>query len=211
MAVARKELILKVMDIARQELCAVGMRKRSGNIFTFELNMEAIGWVGLNTGVRSYGGQLAVNPVVGVRHQIIEKTLADIEGKKFHSYIPPTISTHIGYLMPQKSYTPWLFTENTDHTTTVQEMVIAIIKFSKPFMEANATLDAICEAMSSSRYGILDYNIYHIPVAYFLLGEASLTEKFLHDQLKEIGDRDDVSAQDYKKFAVSFLKKLQNA
>jgi hypothetical protein len=58
--------------------------------------------------------------------------------------------------MPQKSYTPWLFAENTDRTTTVKEMVAAIAKYSKPFMETNATLDAICEAMSSSRYGILE-------------------------------------------------------
>ncbi|HCF28202.1 MAG TPA: hypothetical protein DEV81_13600 [Cyanobacteria bacterium UBA11049] len=95
MAVARKELILKVMETTCQELCAIGIQKRSGNIFTFKLNKEAIGWVGLNRAVRNYGGLLAVNPVVGVRYQIIEKTLADIEGKKFHSYLPPTISTHI--------------------------------------------------------------------------------------------------------------------
>ncbi len=66
------------METTRQELCAIGMQKRSGDIFTFELNKEAIGWVGLNRAVRNYGGLLAVNPVVGVRHQIIEKTLEDV-------------------------------------------------------------------------------------------------------------------------------------
>jgi hypothetical protein len=56
----------------------------------------------------------------------------------------------------------------------------------------------------------LNYNIYRLPVAYFLLGKSSLTKEFLHNQLKKIGDREDIAAQNYKKFVAIFLEKLRN-
>ena len=48
---ASRKLIVEIMEIARRELCGVGMRKRTGEIYTSELNEETLGLVGLNRAV----------------------------------------------------------------------------------------------------------------------------------------------------------------
>lgn len=211
MVKASKKLISEVMEIARQELGNSGMRKRGqGEIYTCELNQETIGWVGLNRAVGHRDGLLEINPIMGVRHQPLERMLADIVGEKFHPCIPPSIGVHLGYLMPQKEYIPWLFADDGGNGIRVKKMVAAIIEYGRPFMEANTTLDALCETMAHSGFGVPHQIAYRLPVAYLMLGQTSVVEGFLRSQLAEIGDRKDPAAQDYREFATRLFRLLQN-
>ena len=205
---ANKKIISEVMRIARQELCALGMRKRTGEIYTCKLNEETLGWIGLNRAIERGNGMLEINPVIGVRNQSLEKVLSDIRGEKFHTYIPPSTGIHLGYLMPQKDYVPWLFAEGKDNTAKVKDMVVTIMKYGKPFMKANDTLETLCDTMANSKHGIPEQTAYRLPIAYFLLGERDKARKYLATQLKELGNRTDLAAQQYRRFATEFSKRL---
>ncbi|MCZ6679047.1 MAG: hypothetical protein O7E52_17575 [Candidatus Poribacteria bacterium] len=209
MATVSRQLISEVMDTAQRELRKSGMRKRKGGIYTCQLNQETLGWVGLNRAVGRGDGLLEINPVIGVRHQPLERILADIRGEKFHDYIPPSIGVHLGYLMPQKEYTPWLFAEDRDNAAFVKNMVAAIMEYGQPFMETNSILDALCETMHHSGFGVPDQLAYRLPVAYFILSKITLAEAFLTDQLVALGNRTDLAAQCYRKFATKLVQSLK--
>jgi hypothetical protein len=79
-----------------------GWRKRAGWIFTRELDEEFLLWLGLNRATKYH--PLGINPVVGIRYQPLERLLAELRGAKPHTYIPPTISTPLGYLTDENRY-----------------------------------------------------------------------------------------------------------
>src|SRR5690606_27740771 len=96
---ALKEIRSRVLELVRAELAGLAFEKRAGDIFTRDLTSEVLGWIGLNRATRGRPGVLEINPVVGVRHQPIERLLAELRGEKAHPYVPPTLSVHLGYLM----------------------------------------------------------------------------------------------------------------
>jgi hypothetical protein len=94
----------------REPLEQAGFRKRPGGIFTVVLADGVLGWLGLNHASRyREPGQVAIGPVIGVRHQAVERLVAVLRRERFHEYQPPTVSTRIGYIMPAHSDITWEF------------------------------------------------------------------------------------------------------
>ena len=59
----------------------------------------------MNTASRHQAaGSVEVNPVIGIRHQAVERLVAELRHEKFHSYLPPTVSSPIGYVMPDEYF-----------------------------------------------------------------------------------------------------------
>jgi hypothetical protein len=197
-----------ISELIRTNLTSLGYRKRRGNIYTFDLTEETIGWVGLNTVTHRGGGLMEINPVIGVRNQHLEKTLADIEGKKFDSYIPPTVCIHLGYLMPQNQYLPWYYEPGADDVATAQQMAASIEEYGKPFMLANSTLEALIETMANPRYVYEHQVTYRMPVALYLLGRTDEAREFLQSHLRELGDATHMYAEQYRAFADKFTGQL---
>ncbi len=51
-----------------------------------------LGWLGLNrASTHDAGTAVELFPVVGVRHQGVERVVAELRGEKFHQYIPATV------------------------------------------------------------------------------------------------------------------------
>jgi hypothetical protein len=206
--VASKRLIAEFSELAARAICSVGFRKRSGDIYTRRINNDTLGWIGLNRAIHSASGVLEINPVVGVRNQAVEQMVARMTGQKLHSYIPPTVSAHLGYLMDRKEYTPWFFGEDEDNASAVRKMVSAIRAHGLPFMEANATLDALCETIANSRYGWPEQLAYRLPLVYYLTGEVVKAKEVLDSHLEALGQRADPAAEEYRGFAVELRKRL---
>ncbi|MBA2479677.1 MAG: hypothetical protein H0V44_03365, partial [Planctomycetes bacterium] len=82
----------------------IGFKRRSQEIYTHPITKNVVGWVGLNRKVAA-DESLEINPVIGVRHQEVEKMVAQLSGVEFHQYIPPSISIPLGYLEKGK-YAP---------------------------------------------------------------------------------------------------------
>jgi len=200
-----KDFVRYILDLAAENLARISYQKRRREIFTLPLNAEAIGWLGLNIATQGRGpGVLEINPVVGVRHQELERLVSELSGIKAHEYIPPSIGTNVGYLMPEKKYKPWLFQERDEYEALVAGMVSTVEKFGRPFMERNAELSILYETMRE--LGVADNLNYRLPVACVLLGRKVEAEVFLDAKLTEMGGRTDQAANDFVKFATSLRR-----
>jgi hypothetical protein len=197
-----------VMKLAQHDLGGIGMVKRQAWVFTCPLTNECLGWVGLNRAIKSQKGLLEINPVIGVRYQPLEKLLSDLIGEEFHSYLPPTVSVHLGYLMPQERYTPWLFRTGESDSETMSSMLTAISRFGLKFMHENASLDHLCRTLASSKIGIPEQVNYRLPLAHLLSGQVSKAEHSLQAKLQEMGNRSDAQAEKYRAFALRLAEKL---
>jgi hypothetical protein len=204
-----KRLISQVMTLAQDELSKAGLKKRNGEIYTFDVIEGVIGWVGLNRAVARDDAVLEINPVVGVRHQDIEKMLAAFLDKEYHSYIPPTSSRHLGYLMQAKTYVPWLFSADGNNQLAVQEMVSTINKYGRPFIENNASLKILCKTLIESRSEIPMQRAYRIPVILFALGKRDEANAFLAEEVTKLGDQVDSAAKQYRRFAERLAEKMR--
>lgn len=209
MRLASRTLISQVMALARYELGKTGFQKRSGEIYTFEVQKGVLGWIGLNRAVARGDGVLEINPIIGVRHQEIEKMLAAFLDAKYHPYIPPTVGVHLGYLMPGITYIPWLFSEDADNQAAIREMASAINTYGRPFVESNASLDSLCKTLIEFRLGIPHQRAYRIPIVFFALGKIDNANTFLADEIAKLGDRADLAAKRYRMFAARLSEKLR--
>jgi hypothetical protein len=96
----------------REPLELIGFRKRGPGIFTITLADGVLGWLGLNYANRHRPeGHVAIHPVIGVRHQAVERLIARLCREEFHEYLPPTISVPIGYVMPASRDMIWEFSD----------------------------------------------------------------------------------------------------
>ncbi len=209
----RPKLATEVLSLAKSGLVEKGWRKRTGHIYTLDVGTpSAIGWLGLNRSVGHDGSWMAINPVLGVRHQEVERTLAEILGERFHPYNPPTIRTNIGYVMPEGTLVQWGFDRGEDYTRKVSDFLRAVDEFGRPFVAANSGLREILDKMldPEGRFGIPFYLPLRIPVAYFLLGEVEQAKAYLGEQLRLLG-HNQVDEDEYRRFADCLTRRLQDA
>ena len=184
-------------------LGSLGLRKRAGLVFTKNLDQEVIGWLGLNKASRHLAaGQLEVNPVVGIRHQTIERVVAELRGEKFHAYQPPTVSSPLGYLMPGSRYRGWLLGPD-DAADNADELVASFEAFGLPFIQSNSSLAAVCELLDQ-RFGYDHQIVYRRPVAWMLAGNFSRSFQVLDEAEAKLGDRDDAAALEFRSFITAF-------
>ena len=114
----------------------IEFKKRTRDVFTLDLAPGVLGWLGLNRATQHHTpGAVEINPVVGVRFETVERLVAECRGEKFHAYLPPTVSSPIGYVMPQKQYMGWVFSPGrSDEAAT--DMTDAIAADGVAFMHS---------------------------------------------------------------------------
>jgi hypothetical protein len=189
-------------------LLGAGFRKRAGDVLTLDLAPGVLGWLGLNRASQHRApGEVEINPVVGVRFQDVERLVAACRGDKFHPYQPPTISSPIGYLMPDKKYKGWLFGPGRSNDDTAADVARAIDAYGVPFMRSVVDLDELRQRLEG-RMGIEDQLVYRRPVAAFLAGDVGRARALLDDALAAIGLRSDLAAADFKNFGRALHRRL---
>lgn len=209
--VVRSGLVAQASEAWRTALASAGFKKRSGDVYTREVAQDVLGWLGLNRAVHRGDGLLEVNPVVGVRHQALERVVADLLGERFHEYTPPTVSVHLGYVMPDGRYRPWLFGGDVPVRDVAGAMVDAIAAYGVRFMQDRACLDAVVESMADGRAGIAEQLAFRRPVGYLLLGDPQRSREALRASLDRLADRRDLAAQRFRGFASELEKRLADA
>lgn len=118
------------------ELVKLGFKKRKTGILTFPVNEELDGWVGLNSEVQFRDGSIAINPFIGVRYNRLHKLIAELEGEKYHPYMPPTTVKNIGYLTSDRSFKQYVFAPESDLQNSVGEMALDIERYGRPHFQA---------------------------------------------------------------------------
>jgi hypothetical protein len=188
-------------------LTELGFKKRGGEVFTMDLAPGVLGWLGLNRATRHRApGDVEINPVVGVRFQDVERIVAECRGVKFHAYEPPTISSPLGYVMPETSYKAWVFRTQASEKVAL-EMTHAIKTHGLPSMRSVVDLSELCRRFEEVP-GFEHQLVYRRPVGVLLAGDAQRAHALLDETLVAIGSRNDAAAVDFKSFAAAFRSRL---
>lgn len=201
-----REIIAAMSHEAKVELVAMGFRKRTGDVFTQDLGGEMLGRIGLIRATYNNRGPLDVTPAIGIRDQMVERRIAELLGEHFHPYNIATVSTAVGYLMPEQTYRMWRIASLADVSAQVQAMVEAIEDYGIPFMRANASRQELIRIMQ--RAPLYEPYFYHLPAALYLEGRSSEAAVELARVASWIGDRTDLAAERFRRFADALGKHL---
>jgi hypothetical protein len=189
-----------VLDAVTPALRGLGFRKRAGSIFTMDVCPGVLGWLGLNRATRHEpAGEAEVNPVVGVRWQEIERVVAQCRGEVFHAYLPPTLSTPLGYLLSEPKYKSWRFTA-ANASETAAAVAAAVARHGLPFMRSLAEATELSRRMVGG-LGIEQQLIYRRPIALLLAGSAASAREDLESSVASLGRRSDLAAEEFRRFA----------
>ena len=193
-------------EAAERELAPLGFRRRAQGVVTLDVAEDVLGWLGLNRAIRS--GILKVNPVVGVRHQRVERLVAELTGVRFHPWLPPTLSSHLGYLMPQRAYVPWTVRAVEEVPAVAAAMAAAVQQHGLPFVQANASLATLAASLAGGM-GMPEQVGYRLPVVWHLLGDDARAEAALAQQVGWQGEGDHPAAREFRAFAEALRRRLR--
>jgi hypothetical protein len=133
---------------------------------------------------------------------MVEELMAEKETR-----FSPTIRTALGYLMPGGRYLEWLFEPAPfDYGSESKRMVQAVEVYGIPFMTENSKLESIVRDLEQLRFISKDMAMYRLPVAHLLAGKTDSAVAYVDGQVKELGDRNDLAARQYKTFASNLLQ-----
>lgn len=136
------------MQATVSALSALGFKKRAGGILTIEIGEGVLGWVGLNvSSTAAKIGVLPVNPVIGVRHQAVEQTVAELRGMKAHPYAPPTYARPLSALADNISANSFILHDDEGDEQTVAGLVEAVETYGLPFMHQYADHQQLATAL----------------------------------------------------------------
>jgi hypothetical protein len=145
-------------------------------------------------------GAVEINPVVGVRSQKVEQLVSELSGRNQRNRFLPTVSTNVGYVMPQQSYYRQLFRSGVDIKIGTGELADVVSTFGVPFMRQNANLEVLSESMER-HIGWPDIISYSLPVAYLLLGHAERAEEYVKRRLAKLEETPSPATDQYRQFA----------
>lgn len=183
-----------------------GFRKREPGIFTKEISADVLGWVGINLTGKKADGLLYVNPIVGVRHQLIEAKWAKLTGEKPHPYLLPTLSTNAGFLGPRREYKEWGFEEGKDNTSIIARLARFVLSTGLQFMKETASLGKILERTDMM---VPDSELFRVPIIHWLNGDEEQVRVTLRGEIAKTRKRKDKTIEDYREFAKKLMGELE--
>jgi hypothetical protein len=194
-----KVFVSAVKDACKRDLSAAGFqRQRIG--YALGLTPGFVGRLGLNVAVDREDGCVEVNPIVGVRAQEVEQLVTQLSGRNAHNPFLPTISTNLGYVMPQASYYRRLFCSYDDLDAGAAELTQLVVSFGLPFMRRNSNLEDLSQSMEG-HVGWPDVISYSLPVAYVLLGQLDRAHAYVRRRLTKLDETPSPATDQYRRFA----------
>ena len=160
-----KELRKKVMLLLEEKLLEFGFEKKMLNTFVRQLDdnrIQNIGFTFANCG-QKYSFYL--NPVIGVAYKNVNRLAAQLNNAlpfKYPEYVYATISTPLGYLMPENTFKEW--------------------KFSNPEDVENLVYGLECDKF---HIGEVKYDL--LPIFYYLRGNNERALQCIENAIKILG------------------------
>ncbi len=188
-------------------LAVHGFKKRAGLIFTLPIHSDVNGWLGLNRATKHYeAGEVELNPVVGVRFEAVERIVNECRNGAPSQYLTATVGGPIGLLMPEHRYRAWVL--NPDNAKSeAPEIVDAILTFGIPFMKSISSLRELRHALDEHRSSD-QVLLFRRPVAAFLDGDRVKACELIDAEIDALGARTDPAAEELRKFATVFRKRV---
>jgi hypothetical protein len=134
---------------------------------------------------------------------------ADLQGRRSNRDSSSLI-IHLGYLMPARTYTPWIFREE-NLTESANSLSAALVDYAVPFYLDNASLQSVYEALVDGRYGRIEIlNVYRLPVAALLLKRLDEAQERADDGLARLGKGQGKAAQEYRSFYEAVTRAIRD-
>lgn len=195
--------------LIHERLAELGFQPRRLGILSCDLADDVIGWLGLNTATRGQKGVIEVNPVVGIRHQRIERLLAELMAEPFDDLVPPTIAGNVGYLSPPHRYLTFTFGVALCNNQISDQLAEAINRHALTFMKKIINLDALVQAMQENPpLGMVEQLQYRLPIALWLLGDTQHAKNSLGRSIAKMEPRSDPAATRYRAFAAALFDRI---
>jgi hypothetical protein len=198
--VTRSEFEIDVLHKLDNLLGNLGYKRKKHHIYINEIKEEVIGWISLPIERRLKGNLLTISPMIGLRNQAIEKTIANISGWKYDPIIPPTVSINIGYLTPKKWLLNYIF--NSEQTArniqSAIEMINEVKNTGVKFIESNVSLNNLCSTLEDEKFYMPAQSEYRLLCAYYLLGNKTKVIKYSEQELD--GRKDNRPPSFFKEF-----------
>lgn len=195
----------RARDSCRRALESAGLRKRAGDVYTFDSGVDGtLGRVALNTASNSPGGRFEINPVVGVCHEGVESRRAALQGTKARRYELATLSSAVGYLMPEGAYRAWYFQDGSDFDEVAGDLAAAVVAYGFAFGQEHAELEVIADDLEQVRFTTLEARKTRLPIAYQLLGRPQEARRTLDASLAEVKSETHLAAEQFRTFVERF-------
>jgi hypothetical protein len=182
-----------------------GLRQRTSGVFTMELGGDVVAWLGMNTASHAGPpGSLVLNPVVGVRHQRVERVVSELSGTKFHQYVPPTISLPLRYLVEPDQRHDWEFSpDGTGDQLTVDRVAHGIDTAGMAYWHSRSEPEVLEEDLRQ----LVPHNqqaSYRLPALLREQGHADRAREVAAQIADSLGTRDDDAAHELRKYLSRF-------
>jgi hypothetical protein len=199
------------VECVAERLGRLGFKKRAGLVFTLPLDGDdVLGWVGLNKASRHSQGEVLLSPIVGVRHQGIERVVAQLRGEKFHAYLPPTVSSPLRYVMPVDEPREWVVKGEISDEAVADHLAAAVECYGFEFMRSCAGSADLIAALRAD-HGHAHQNAYRLPVALLSTGAVADARRVVESEVEALGDRFDPAAAELREFASRLRQRITAA
>jgi hypothetical protein len=195
--------ILRVIESINERLQAAGFvrRNKKSRVYLKPLMNEVSAWVGLTTRtLKTASGEVAVRPVVGVRHeplmQVFQDAAPSLDLKNM-----PSISSTLPTLMGNAAF-EWVFPANADAASVADDLVQHVMRVGLSWCESVSTLVEMRRAVQERRaFGPTFSNETILPLLDVFCGKPDSALQRLEKSLVHRGDRTDGEALEFKEFA----------
>lgn len=160
-----------------------GFIKRSGHLLTSELTKGVLSWIGLNGA--SFRGSVYLTPTVGVRHQALERVVAELKAVRFERYGVPTVNKTLMWVSHRRR--GWdFYPEAID--AVADELVSAAADYALPFMNGALDLPGVADYLDRG-YAHPSNAIYRRPIVAAMLGDYDDARRRIAYTLEEMADQ----------------------
>ncbi len=183
-----------------------GFKKREPGIFTKEIAPDVLGWVGITVTGKKADGLVYVDPIVGIRHQLIEEKWAKLLDEKPHPYLLPTLSTNAGFLGPRREYKEWGFDETKDNTSIIARLARFVLSTGLQFMKETSSLQKV---LAKTDMMVPDSEMFRVPIIHWLSGDEEQVRVTLRAEIARTKKRRDKTIAQYRVFADKLMGELE--
>ena len=162
----------------------LGFVKKKG-LYIKPITENIYGTLGFSPYISSYTKQILSNTVIGVRIESVEVLLHRLcfdEREKFLSY---TLGMNIGYLMPQRKYYEWDFSNEKQIDSQIESWSNALQEYGYNYYKEMGNFDKVFDIFNNDKNITNSQKETYIPVLYYLMGEKEKGLKYIEETIKK--------------------------
>jgi hypothetical protein len=163
----------------------IGFQKKE-HLFIKPIDEYTIATLGFGMALHQEKGHIFVDVTVGVLHKKVEELSFKLSVFD-KPHIKPTVSSQIGYIMPESIYKTWDFAENANNAPVFQDLLMHIQSQAFRYQEKMKDFNNLFTDTLNKKHHA---NIYKIlSILYYLKGEKAEGRTVIEDALEREKER----------------------